>query len=368
MLENTGHMPIENTLRKGEERFRSLTESTSDIIWEVDTRAVYTYINPKITEVLGYEPNEIIGRLPFFDFLVVPEDRARIRNEFKAFFKAKRPFTRFENRNLHKDGRIVILESNGVPIFDAGGRFRGFRGIDRDVTETRLLRENMEFYQRQMTIAQEEERRRIARELHDETAQSLASLAVAIGEIILIMEKDGKEAYRRLQEVPSKIQQTVEEVRRFSHALRPALLDKFGVMSSLRILAREMKADYGLKCAIKMTGTEVYLSRESELTMYRIVQEALHNVTKHSKATEVTIGIDFGSRATKVDIVDNGGGFKVPKILSNYARTGKLGMISMNERACLVGGTFTITSHGGKGTMVSIEIPREAHPNRKLPI
>ena len=85
MFQNTEHMRTEEALRQSEERFRSLTESTSDIIWEVDARAVYTYVNPKITEVLGYEPDEVIGQLPFFDFLVVPEDRARIRDEFKAF-------------------------------------------------------------------------------------------------------------------------------------------------------------------------------------------------------------------------------------------------------------------------------------------
>ena len=353
----------EEALLRSVERFRSLTESTSDIIWEVDENAVYTYVNPKVTDVLGYQPEEVIGRLPFFEFLVVPEDRARIRSAFKTFLKEQKPFTRFENRNLHKDGHIVILESNGVPYFDAEGRFRGFRGIDRDVTETRLLRENMEFYRRQMVIAQEEERKRIARELHDETAQSLASLSVAIGDVILMIEKDNEAAYQQLQEIPSKIEKTVEEVRRFSHALRPSLLDKFGLTSSLKLLSREMKADYGLNCVVKVTGAEVDLSPEIELTAYRIIQEALHNVTKHTKATKATIEVTFSHDAVKVEIIDCGGGFKLPDMLSNYARNGKLGLISMNERANLVGGTFMISSNQGIGTTVSIEIPREAKVN-----
>jgi PAS domain S-box-containing protein len=359
MAKDTEYRQTEEALRRSEERFRGLTESTSDIIWEIDGKAVYTYVNPKITDVLGYQPEEVIGRRPFYEFLVVPEDRTRIRNEFQAFLKEKKPFIRFENRNLHKDGRTVILESNGVPFFDARGRFRGFRGIDRDVTETRLLRENMEFYRRQMVIAQEEERKRIARELHDETAQSLASLSVAIGDIILMMEKDGDVACQRLQKIPSKIEQTVEEVRRFSHALRPSLLDKFGLTSSLKLLAREMKTDHDLNCVVKVTGAEVDLSPEIELTAYRIIQEALHNTTKHTKATKATIGITFSHDAVKVEIIDNGDGFKLPAMLSNYARSGKLGLISMNERANLVGGTFKISSNQGIGTTVSIEIPRE---------
>jgi signal transduction histidine kinase len=110
---------------------------------------------------------------------------------------------------------------------------------------------------------------------------------------------------------------------------------------------------------VQVTGAEVNRSPEIELTAYRIIQEALHNITKHTKATKATIEVTFSHDAVKVEIIDCGGGFKLPDMLSNYARNGKLGLISMNERANLVGGTFKISSNQGIGTTVSIEIPRE---------
>jgi len=123
----------EEALSKGEERFRALTESTSDWIWEVDKNGVYTYASPKIKELLGYEPEEIFGKTPFD--LMPPEEAKRVAAEFKAVAATRKPFNRLKNANLHKNGRIVVLETSGVPIFDANGNFQGYRGIDRDITE-----------------------------------------------------------------------------------------------------------------------------------------------------------------------------------------------------------------------------------------
>ena len=131
--EITKRKRAEEALRESKERFRALTESTSDWIWEVDENAVYTYTSPKIKELLGYEPEEIIGKTPFD--LMTPEGVKRVAAEFGATAEAQKPFDRLENENLHKDGQILVLETSGVPIFDANGNFRGYRGIDRDITE-----------------------------------------------------------------------------------------------------------------------------------------------------------------------------------------------------------------------------------------
>ena len=123
----------EGALRESEERFRALTESTSDWIWELDENAVYTYASPKVKDLLGYEPDEIIGKTPFD--LMPPEEAKRVAAEFDAILEARKPFDRLENANLHKDGRRVVLETSGVPFFDANGNLRGYHGIDRDITE-----------------------------------------------------------------------------------------------------------------------------------------------------------------------------------------------------------------------------------------
>ncbi|MCK5562206.1 MAG: PAS domain S-box protein [Thermoplasmata archaeon] len=137
----TARKLAEEALRQSEERFRDLTESTSDWIWEVDKKGTYIYASPKIKELLGYEPGKIIGKTPFD--LMPPEEAKRVGKAFRAIVKAKQPFDGLENVNLHKNGRVVVLETSGIPLFDANGTFRGFRGIDRDITKRKRVEEEM---------------------------------------------------------------------------------------------------------------------------------------------------------------------------------------------------------------------------------
>jgi PAS domain S-box-containing protein len=122
----------EQALRTSEERFRSLVETTSDWIWETDARGVYTYVSPKVKELLGYEPAELVGQTPFT--LMPPAEAEQLAPAVRLLFERAQPFTGLENLNLHKDGRPVVLETNGVPLFDERGVLSGFRGIDRDIT------------------------------------------------------------------------------------------------------------------------------------------------------------------------------------------------------------------------------------------
>ncbi len=123
----------EAELRDSRARFRAMVETSSDLVWEVDADIRYTYVSPRVREVLGYEPEELIGRRPFE---LMPEDEAaRVRAFFEPLAAQSAPFVMLENVNLHRDGRRVVLESSGAPRFDADGRLAGYRGIDRDITE-----------------------------------------------------------------------------------------------------------------------------------------------------------------------------------------------------------------------------------------
>ena len=129
------------------EQFRSLVESTSDFIWEVDQNGTYTYISPKIKDLLGYEPEEVIGKTPFD--LMPPGEAERIFATFMAIVEAKQPIERLENVNIHKNGQHVVLETSGIPILGNDGELQGYRGIDRDITERKKtekqIREAREF-------------------------------------------------------------------------------------------------------------------------------------------------------------------------------------------------------------------------------
>lgn len=128
-------------LRESEDRFRKLVETTSDLIWEIDENAVYTYISPKITEMLGYEPEEVIGKKPF-DFMP-PEEGPSIEAVFRTIANERKVFRNLENINRHKNGQEIILETSGVPFFDPDGTFKGYRGIDRDITKRKQTEDEL---------------------------------------------------------------------------------------------------------------------------------------------------------------------------------------------------------------------------------
>ena len=153
----------EKALRESEERFRSLVESSSDWIWEINERAVYTYCSPQVYDLLGYAAGEVIGKTPFD--LIPPDEAARVKERFNSIVAEKKSFRLLENLNLHKDGRGVFLETSGTPIVDGQGAFCGYRGIDRDITERKLA---------------EQERRASAEKLEQTLFQTIEAIAATV--------------------------------------------------------------------------------------------------------------------------------------------------------------------------------------------
>nr|CRH04327.1 putative Histidine kinase with HAMP domain, PAS 3 domain, PAS 4 domain, HisKA domain, HATPase_c domain and response reg domain [Candidatus Magnetococcus massalia] len=133
---------LEESLRRSEERFRALMESTVDCIWEMDAEANFSYVSPRIEELLGYTPDEVVGKLSGFDLMPL-EEADRVRKVFKALVATGEPFTALVNINQHKDGHLVIMESSGRPFFDESGKLLGYRGIDRDITERKRIEEDL---------------------------------------------------------------------------------------------------------------------------------------------------------------------------------------------------------------------------------
>ena len=141
---------VQVSLRESQERFKNLIETTSDWVWEMNDRGVYTYVSPRIRDILGYEPEEVVGKT-FFDFMPREEAR-RAADFFVSLTRNNRPFLMFQNTNLHKTGRLVILETSGIPFFDQAGRFAGYRGIDRDVTQRNELEGQLRYAQKMEAI------------------------------------------------------------------------------------------------------------------------------------------------------------------------------------------------------------------------
>lgn len=211
-------------------------------------------------------------------------------------------------------------------------------------------------YMSQVLKAQEDERKRIAHELHDETTQAL--LVIANNAQSLLTDKTSAIS-SRVEEIAESIRdssiQVADDIRRLSIDLRPSILDNLGLLPALSWLVERMEKMDSINAQVLINGVDRKLSPEADVIIFRFVQEALHNVRRHSKATEVYVKLEFNAQTVKISVQDNGNGFASPVSISEFINKGKFGIIGMHERARFLGGRFNISSKPGEGTTVSIE-------------
>jgi two-component system sensor histidine kinase DegS len=207
-----------------------------------------------------------------------------------------------------------------------------------------------------MLKVQENERRRLARKLHDDTIQSLLVIAnraraLESGDYGRLSPKARKQA----EAILDMLLHAIDDVRRLSRDLRPSILDNVGLLPALRWLGESLTNQSGIRVDVRVNGREHSLPQEFEIIMFRIAQDALTNVVRHSGATVATVTLDFVTVTFKLTVADNGCGFSVPDNLADFAARGKLGFQRMEQQAHLLNGTFKVSSHLGKGTTITIE-------------
>lgn len=230
--------------------------------------------------------------------------------------------------------------------------------IQRQLEESREHQAQLRRISSQMLTAQEEERKRIARELHDDTAQALASMLVRLR----LLERavgDG-EAKGSLSEFHDLVASTLEGVRRMALDLRPSALDDLGLVPALQWYTDNFGRSWGIKARFRANGLNRRLPPEIELVLYRVAQEALTNVAKHAQASRLAVELERLGSSVRLTIEDDGSGFDVERSMSSKERG--LGLFGMQERLALVGGRFQIESHPGKGTKLVAEVPLR-HPS-----
>ncbi len=207
-----------------------------------------------------------------------------------------------------------------------------------------------------MLKVQEYERRRVARKLHDDTIQSLLVIAnraraLESGDYGRLAPKARKQA----EEILVMLLHAIDDVRRLSRDLRPSILDNIGLLPALRWLAESVSHESGIKIHLQVNGKEYRLPPEFELIIFRIAQDALNNVVRHSRATVAAVTLDFVTSNFKMTVEDNGQGFPLPEQITDFANKGKLGLQRMEQQAKLLDGSFQISSEPGKGTAITIE-------------
>ncbi|HET9905954.1 MAG TPA: histidine kinase [Anaerolineales bacterium] len=240
--------------------------------------------------------------------------------------------------------------------------------LQKELTEManklEAAQEGLHDYIGAITSAQEEERTRLARELHDDTIQTVIALKqrVQLAQK-LVKDQQGRQSLKELEELAER---TLENLRRLTRALRPIYLEDLGLVTALEMLARESSQANHLSIDFQQSGKERRLSREVELALYRIAQEALNNVVRHASAKKhATVSIRF-EKEVSLEVTDDGIGFVVPKSPTDFAPSGHFGLLGNRERADLIGAKLEAQSDAGQGTRLSVRLTDPTtHSNRK---
>lgn len=322
--------------------------------WGVQTLVIGIAIIHDIIEMGGYLPH--LGMLYFIpiSLFFVPVVYAALNFGFGGSFATALwiiiitiPNWLLWHHGLERWGVIFQMSILVTVAFFVGQR------VDRE----RAARQRAQAYAAYIVRGQEEERQRIARDLHDDSIQSLVLVCRQLDGVrdpslnLPPRVNDGLQAAR------STVEQVVTGLRDFAKALRPPILDDLGMVASIRRLLMDFTERTQIGGELKVAGKNRRLSPDAEIGVFRIAQQALWNIEHHARATSVTVNIIFNDKEAGLEVVDNGVGFAVPPAPTDFAATGKLGLIGMSERAELLGGRLEIQSTPGKGTRVITYIP-----------
>jgi PAS domain S-box-containing protein len=314
-----------------------------------DRTGNFRLVNPAMEALLGSTAEELCSRN--FQEFVHPDDHLLSEAAFRDL--STRPVVDFENRYQTKDGSWRWLRWRIAHHIESTSEVLA---VARDITEEKWSQDKLRDLADQVMTAQEEERRRIARDLHDDVTQRLATVGIELGLLKKTPEGAGaQDLHRGLGRLQAQIQQLSEDIRRLSHSLHPSILEHSDLAAGLEAHCREFTEQHD-KIPVHFTARDVPddIPRPVALALYRIAQESLQNVARHSEATIVSVVLagEDGGRLS-LFIIDNGRGFDVSKAKISPG----LGLVSIEERARHIGASVTIESMTDAGTRLSVQVP-----------
>jgi len=335
--------------------YRYLFENASDAMWVHNMEGNFLDANRAFERLSGCTLEEWAG-MNVTQFLS-DEALAKAREIQRKLLNGEEPEQPYEQRFILKDGTIKIVKMATSPVI-INEEVKGFQHVARDITKEKQLQENMRFYVQQITRAQEDERRRTARQLHDEMSSPLLLLVQRLDMIASCTHPKLPDSLKEnLEDLRSQAIEALEGLRRCAQDLRPRILDDLGLIAALEWMAEDLVKNYGIDAHVEVVGTERSLPAEAQLLLFRIAQEALSNIRRHAGASMAEVKLEFQSDKVTMTISDNGKGFELPDQIEGLASSSKLGIIGMYERARLLGGSLRIQSELDKGTQVVAEVP-----------
>jgi PAS domain S-box-containing protein len=337
-------------LRESEKRFRLVADTAPVLIWMSGTDKLCNFFNKGWLDFTGRSIEEERG-VGWFSG-VHPEDTQRCMEVYSSSFDARVAFE-MEYRLRRYDGNYRWVVDYGVPRFETDGDFCGYIGSCVDVTERKSAAESLKGLSGRLIQAQEEERARIARELHDDFSQRLALLGVGLGQLWKVLPASDLEERGRVEVMLKGIKELSMDIHSLSHELHSSRLQHVGLVSALGGLCKEISKKYKIEVQFSEECLPVKIPSDVALCLFRVAQESLSNVIKHSEAQSAQVEVVVNESRVSLRIRDEGKGFNTSR---GRAATG-IGLVGMQERMRLVGGTLVVKSELRLGTEIVGEVP-----------
>ncbi|MBS0184008.1 MAG: PAS domain S-box protein [Nitrospira sp.] len=356
------HVRTEQALRLSQGRLADILDIAEDAIIVTDDDRSITLFNQGAVKLFGYDPDEVLGNR--IDLLLPQRFRIDHPSYLNAFThdpeSARRMAQRREMFGLKKDGSEFPAEAS-ISKLSVGERTT-FTVIVRDITDRLRTERQLQSLTTELMTAQEEERRRIARELHDDVNQQLALLAIDMANMLSDPSALATHVKETIQSLNRRLVRISDDVRRMAYQFHPSILDDLGLTAALKQMADEWSEKTGIKTVIVQEETTEPLPREIASCLYRVAQESLTNIMKHARAARVELELTCGDQEITLSICDTGVGFDLTDI---RARHPGLGLVNMRERVRSVQGRLDIQSQLGRGTHIIVHIPFSGAPHHE---
>lgn len=337
----------EEALRESEERFRLIADTAPVMIWMSDPEQQITYLNQTWLDYTGRPVDAVLGQRRAE--VLHPDEAERCRAVYEKAFDEREPF-QMEHRLRRHDGVYRWVVTAGVPRYNDGA-FVGYIGTAVDITERKLAEAALSTVSQKLIEAHEEESRRIARELHDDINQRLAVVIMRLG--YLKQDPSTAEFKQEIGEVSQEVADLVADIHVLSHGLHPGKLELLGLEAAAAGFCEEFSNRHGVTIDVHFENIPKALPREMSLCLYRVLQEALQNVVKHSVSRHAHVSLNGQLNTINLTVKDSGAGFDPHEAM----RGPGLGLTSMTERLKVIDGQLSIHSERGRGTIIHAVAP-----------
>jgi PAS domain S-box-containing protein len=344
----------EEAVKQAEDRIRLIIDTIPTMVWTLQPDGAVDFVNQRWMDYTGISLEEEMAE-PTRP--VHPEDLPSVVKKWLADMAAGKP-SEDEMRLRRADGEYRWFLVRTVPLRDKQGNLVKWFGLSIEIEDRKRAEEELRRLSGQLLRLQDEERRRIARDLHDSTGQNLVALATSLARLQASIPTTNRKSRKLLSESQSLADQCIREVRTLSYLLHPPMLEEAGLEDAIRHFVEGFTKRSGIRVEVEMSPQFGRLDREAELTLFRVVQESLTNVRRHSGSLRAEIRIDRGAKKVTLQVSDRGSGISgIPLRRDGDSpfRIG-VGIASMQERVKLIGGRLDIES-SGSGTTVRVTIP-----------